>query len=134
MVCPAKHAQSPVSVAKQLGMDYASLGVITTSWGYGMVWMEMRRLRTTEGQSEAALGLLRYSVSNVAKEPGLVQIHVYNSASFHNDLALSLVWDTHIPHRQGSRTGLSISETLNAFGLVEHSIWVEKEARQAELI
>ncbi|MGD0233690.1 MAG: hypothetical protein ABSC55_04035 [Syntrophorhabdales bacterium] len=99
-----------------------------------MVWMEMIRLRTTEGQSEAALGLLRYSVRNVAKEPGLVQIHVYNSASFHSDLALSLVWDTHVPHRQGSRTGLSISETLNAFGLVEHSIWVEKEARQAELV
>ena len=34
---------------------------------------------------------------------------------------------------RGSRTGLTISETLNAFGLVEHSIWVEKEARQAEL-
>ena len=98
-----------------------------------MVWMEMIRLRATEGQTEAALGLLRYSVSNVTKEPGLVQIHVYNSAAFHSDLALSLVWDTHLPHRQGSRTGLTISETLNAFGLVEHSIWVEKEARQAEL-
>lgn len=93
----------------------------------------MIRLRTTVGQSEAALGLLHYSVSNVAKEPALVQIHVNNSVSFRNNLALSLVWDTHIPRRQGSRTGLSISETLNAFGLVEHSIWVEKEARQAEL-
>ena len=99
-----------------------------------MVWMEMIRLRTTEGHSEAALGLLNHSINNLASEPGLVQIHVYNSASFRNDLALSLVWDTHVPHRQGSRTGLSISETLNTFGLVEHSIWVEKEARQAVLI
>jgi hypothetical protein len=98
-----------------------------------MVWMEMIRLRATEGQTEAALGLLRYSVNNVVKESGLVQIHVYNSASFHGDMALSLVWDTHLPHRHGSRTGLTIGETLNAFGLVEHSIWVEKEARQAEL-
>ena len=98
-----------------------------------MVWMEMIRLRATEGQTEAALGLLRYSVSNVVKEPGLVQIHVYSSASFHSDLALSLVWDTHAPYRQGSRAGLSITDTLNAFGLVEHSTWVEKEARQAEL-
>jgi len=98
-----------------------------------MVWMEMIRLRTTEGQTEAALGLLRYSVSHVTGEPGLVRIHVYNSAAFHTDLALSLTWDTQAPHHQGSRTGLSISDTLNAFGLVEHSVWVEKEARQAEL-
>ena len=71
-----------------------------------MVWMEMIRLRATEGQTEAALGLLRYSVNNVVKEPGLVQIHVYNSASFHGDMALSLVWDTHLPHRQGKQDGL----------------------------
>jgi hypothetical protein len=100
-----------------------------------MVWMEMIRLRTTEGRGEAALGLLNHSLNHLTKEePGLVQIHVYNSASFRNDLALSLVWNTHVPHRQGSRTALSISETLNAFGLVEHSVWVEKEARQADLI
>ena len=99
-----------------------------------MVWMEMIRLRTTEGQSEAALGLLHNSVSNVAKEPGLVEMHVYNSASFSNDLALSLLWDTRIALRQGSRTGLSISETLNVFGLVEHSIWVEKESRQVGFV
>jgi len=134
MVSSAKHTEITVRKANKAGTVYASYPLRKATCGCAMVWMEMIRLRTTEGQSEAALGLLRYSVSNAAKEPGLVQIHVYNSASFRNDLALSLVWDTHVPHRQGSRTGLSISETLNAFGLVEHSIWVEKEARQAELV
>ncbi len=98
-----------------------------------MVWMEMIRLRTAAGKGQAAMGLLNYSMSHVAKEPGLVRVHVYNSAAFHNDLALSLIWDTHVPHPQGSRTGLSITETLNGFGLVEHSIWVEQEARQSGL-
>ncbi len=97
-----------------------------------MIWMEMIRLRTTERKGQAALGLLSYSLKRVTDEPGLLRIRVYNSASLHNDLALSLVWDTQVPHRQGSRTGLSISASLNAFGLVEHSVWLQKEQRQAE--
>jgi len=28
---------------------------------------------------------------------------------------------------QGSRAGISISEALKSFGLVEHSIWKERE-------
>ena len=91
-----------------------------------MVWMEMIRLRTTESQSDVALSLLHHSVSRAVEEPGLVQVHLYNSASFRNDLALSLIWNTHVPRQQGSRMGLSIRDTLDRFGLVEYSIWLEK--------
>ncbi len=42
--------------------------------------------------------------------------------------------ESHLGYRcssqhEGSRAGLSISEALKTFGLVEHSIWVEKETR-----
>ncbi len=84
-----------------------------------------------EGKSEAALNLLHRSVRSMLEEPGLMRVHLYNSASFRSDVAVSLVWSTQVP-RQGSRTGLSIRETLNTFGLVEYSIWLENEVRQSE--
>jgi hypothetical protein len=94
-----------------------------------MLWMEMIRLRTTHAQLENVAGLLLDTVRRAVGEAGLVRIHMYNSASYQTDLALSLTWDTNSFHHEGSRAGLSISEALRTFGLVEHSIWVEKDTR-----
>ncbi len=88
----------------------------------------MIRLRTTHAQLESVGGLLLDAVSRAAGEAGLVRIRMYHSASHQTDLALSLTWDTNSFHHEGSRAGLSISEALKTFGLVEHSIWVEKNA------
>ena len=94
-----------------------------------MRWMEMIRLRTTHAQLENVAGLLLDTMRSAVGEAGLVRIHMYNSASYQTDLALSLTWDTNSFQHEGSRAGLSISEALKTFGLVEHSIWVEKDTR-----
>ena len=92
-----------------------------------MLWMEMIRLRTTNAQLGNVAGLLLETMSRAAGEAGLVRVHMYHSASYQTDLALSLTWDTDSLQHEGSRAGLTISEALKTFGLVEHSIWVEKE-------
>ena len=89
----------------------------------------MIRLRTTQAQLENVASLLLETLSRAAGEAGLVRIHMYNSASYQTDLALSLTWDTNFLQHEGSRAGLTISEALKTFGLVEHSIWVEKDTR-----
>ena len=86
-------------------------------------------MRTTEGHLERAADLLLDAARHVAGEDGLVRVHMYDNASFQTDLALSLTWDTNSPDHRGSRAALSISDTLRNFGLVEHSIWLEKGAR-----
>ena len=90
--------------------------------------MEMIRLRTTQSQMEAVARLILDNVKQAARESGLLRVHMYHSANYQADLALSLTWETKDMHRRGSRAGLSISEALKSFGLVEHSIWMEKEA------
>jgi hypothetical protein len=95
-----------------------------------MVWLEMIRLRARQGQTEDVLNLLLNSVRDAAGEQGLSRVYLYNSACCCTELALSLVWNTDPPQRLGSRAGLSISEALKTFGLVDHSIWVEVEMRQ----
>ncbi len=87
----------------------------------------MIRLRTTSAQLENVAGLLVDTMKHAAEETGLVRIHMYNSVLYRTDVALSLTWDTSSFQHEGSRAGLSISEALKTFGLVEHSIWVEKE-------
>ncbi|MBP1747360.1 MAG: hypothetical protein H6Q54_1975 [Deltaproteobacteria bacterium] len=92
-----------------------------------MRWMEMIRLRTPQGQEKKSSKLLVDSAHAAINEPGLKEARVYTNASFYSDLALNLLWDTDIIHHQGSRVGLSISQALASYGLVEHSIWSEKE-------
>ncbi len=72
-------------------------------------------------------GLLLETLRRTAKEAGLVGMRMYHNASYQTDLALSLTWDTNALRHEGSRAGLAISEALKTFGLVEHSIWLEKE-------
>ena len=89
--------------------------------------MEMIRLRTTPSQMQAVARLILDSVKHAAGESGLLRVHMYHSANYQTDLALSLTWETNAMQQRGSRAGLSISEALKSFGLVEHSIWMEKD-------
>jgi hypothetical protein len=91
-----------------------------------MLWTEMIRLKTIDPGAERLNSLFLDARRHVAKEAGLVQARVYSSAHRPNELALSLMWDTGSPERQGSRAGLCISQALQAFGLVEHSVWTEQ--------
>ncbi|MGA3173607.1 MAG: hypothetical protein ABSE25_04180 [Syntrophorhabdales bacterium] len=89
--------------------------------------MEMIRLRTTPGQLDKVARLILDTVGQEAGEEGLLRVRMYHSANYQTDLALSLTWDTNAMLHQGSRAGISISEALKSFGLVEHSIWKERE-------
>jgi hypothetical protein len=40
--------------------------------------------------------------------------------------ALRLFWNTDTPQTQGSMIGLSLTQALKVFGLVDHSVWIEK--------
>ena len=87
----------------------------------------MIRLRTTPSQLPAVARLILDNVGHAAGESGLLRVHMYHSANYQTDLALSLSWETDAMQQGGSRAGLSISEALKSFGLVEHSVWMERE-------
>lgn len=69
-----------------------------------MRWMEMIRQEHRRGR-EKTEKLLADSAHAAIKEPGLEEARVYTNASFYSDLALNLLWDTDMIHRQGSRVG-----------------------------
>jgi hypothetical protein len=90
-----------------------------------VAWMEMIRLRTVPGRIGLATDLLLDLTKGMTAEQGLVRVNLYQRAGLRTDLAMSLVWNTDPPSHKGTRTGLSISELLKTFGLVEHSVWLE---------
>jgi hypothetical protein len=95
-----------------------------------MRWMEMIRLRTSMNDVWLTT-LLSDLMANTTGEPGLVDARLYSHVSFQSDLALSFVWDTDLPERLGSKPGLAIAQTLKEFGLLDHSVWMEKEGQDS---
>jgi hypothetical protein len=93
-----------------------------------MVWMEMIRLRTTTAHMREVDSLLFEATRHAEGDEGLIRLRIYRSASLLTDIAVSLVWDTSPGAAAGSRAGLSISTALKSFGLVDHSVWIEKTA------
>ena len=94
---------------------------------HNVAWMEMIRLRTLPARIEPATDLLLDLMKEVAAEQGLAAVKLYQGAGLRTDLAMNLVWNTDPPSNKGTRAGLSISEVLRTFGLVEHSVWLEGE-------
>jgi len=49
-----------------------------------------------------------------------------------NDCSLCLLWKTQKLEPQGSSVGMHLARTLKKFGLVDHSVWVEKEEKEEQ--
>lgn len=87
-----------------------------------MKWMEIIRVRTAEDRGRMAAELPGLT-GDIARTPGLVDIDVYAHASAYFDFAIFLQWDTDRFQNRGSLPGLSLTQFLKRFGMVDHSVW-----------
>jgi hypothetical protein len=87
--------------------------------------MEFIKVQTV-GSNVAAK--LQNFVTESNKCHGLLEARVYSHAMI-DDCSLCLFWNTDRPEPQGSSVGLHLSNTLRKYGLVDHSVWVEKVER-----
>lgn len=92
-----------------------------------MKWIEMIRLI---GQCDEQRGVDRLIAPEkiVAQEPGVLDAGIYINSNCANELCLQLLWDNDKPQIRGSRVGLSISEALKPYGMVNHVIWIEQRS------
>jgi hypothetical protein len=62
-------------------------------------------------------------------QSGLVETITFRRASLEIDRSIHLHWESERPDQNGSSLalGLRLAKALEEFGLVDHSIWVEKE-------
>ena len=97
-----------------------------------MRWLEMIKIQAAIGEQGTVLKELKALNENVLKNPDcsdLMKIVICAHASIPGNFVICLVWETEYPQTAGSLIGLNVSQSLKAFGLVDHSVWFEKESK-----
>jgi hypothetical protein len=91
-----------------------------------MKWIEIIKLRSAGKASEP----LKPFLSAIAKngQRGLIETRIYHHALWETDWALHLHWESQGPEKYGSALGLRLSQALEAFGLIDHSVWIEEKS------
>ena len=91
-----------------------------------MNWLEIIELRSVNhdsGTLEKDLMNLMNKMDCEGKPRG---IKVYKHATVETDFSVHLYYDTEQTEIRGSKLGLCLVSALKEFGLVNHSIWVER--------
>ncbi len=88
-----------------------------------MIWMEFIKVQTVRANVAAKL---KDFVLECKQCKGLLDAKVFVHAMV-ADCSLCLLWQTEKAEPQGSSLGLHLSSILKKYGLVDHSVWVEKE-------
>jgi hypothetical protein len=93
-----------------------------------MRWLEIIKIQSAIGKESTVKERLQALNQNIPKHPdnlGLVEVTIYHHASVPGFFVIYLKWDTENAQTLGSLVGLNLSQTLKAFGLVDHSVWTE---------
>ena len=91
-----------------------------------MIWMEFIKVQAAHLKVAA---MLQNFVVDCKKCHGLLDAKVFVHAMV-EDCSLCLLWKTARPEPLGSRVGLHLTDTLKKYGLVDHSVWVEKDEKE----
>ena len=91
-----------------------------------MIWMEFIKVQTSQSNVYA---MLKNFVAECRKSKGLLDAKVF-SHTMVDDCSLCLLWKTKRFDPQGSSVGMHLTNTLKKYGLVDHSVWVEKDENE----
>ena len=90
-----------------------------------MKWLEIIELRTTESNREMLETLLMELVEDVDRATEEQAIATYSRVMPYADFGIHLFHDTPDVEHAGSQLGLHISSALKAYGMVNHSTWIQ---------
>ena len=92
-----------------------------------MKWLEIIELRSAGRNRTLLESQLQNVISNeVNQVPKQQTIKVYNHLAVETDFSIHLLHDSKEADIGGSPLGLRLASALKEFGLVNHSIWVER--------
>ncbi len=94
-----------------------------------MKWLEIIELRSADcdrGSLESQLQKLIYEVDRETKKQ---TIKAYSRVMIDTDFSIHLFHDSPDVENNGSSLGLRLTSALKEFGLVNHSVWIEKYSK-----
>ena len=98
--------------------------------------IEIITLRSTRVVCESVLTeFLRHQVreGELQAEGRPVDIKIYTQAGMDSDISIHIHWDKSGKCVNKSSIGFNIVQELKCFGLISHSIWIEKGSKSTEL-
>lgn len=91
-----------------------------------MKWLEIIELRSVGSNRKLLKRQLKALIDEAHKKAEQQAIKVYNHVAIDTDFSIHLLYDSVKADINGSPLGLQLVSTLKEFGLVNHSVWIEK--------
>ena len=92
-----------------------------------MKWIEVITLRFARLLKESVVTELLRQVEQAEKDENLVEIKMYHHATVENDLSIHIHWESEAMNQLKSSLGLQLVHALHDFGLINHSVWIDKK-------
>ena len=92
-----------------------------------MNWLEIIELRSVNHDSGTLEKDLIRLMNKMDCEGKPQTFKVYKHGTVETDFSIHLHYDTEQAETSGSKSGLCLVSALKEFGLVNHSIWVERK-------
>jgi hypothetical protein len=91
-----------------------------------MKWLEFIRVQVGGTPQETIASKILSFTKELKYRPGLTAAEVYVHALVNGDFAIFFLWKTEQHQPMGSSIALTLKEELKKYGLVDHSIWLER--------
>ena len=91
-----------------------------------MKWLEVIHLRSAKQDSELLDTFLDQLVDDIRKEEGSLTCNIYKRADLETDICLELNHGSKQVTLPGSTLGIHLYWQFKRFGMVNHTVWVEK--------
>ena len=99
-----------------------------------MKWVEIITLRSPlkiNGQFiDELLNGVDESDSPTVTPEHLVEIIIYHHSVVETDLSIHIFWESEKENQDKTPLGLKLSSALKPLGLLNHSVWIERAARE----
>jgi hypothetical protein len=90
-----------------------------------MRWTEIIKVYIGKSMRNALNHQLESIVKDLDVAKKRVRVKLYDSMQS-DELSIHLIWEQGESKCWGSEIGISLTQKLNEFGLVSHSIWIER--------
>ncbi len=91
-----------------------------------MKWIEIIELRSTSNTQRQLDTQLRELINQVEKKTEKPEVKLYTSMMVDTDVSIHLFHDSNNVITRGSSLGIRLVSDLKSYGLVNHTIWIER--------
>jgi hypothetical protein len=91
-----------------------------------MKWIEVIKISVAENRRAALEDQIKSVMNNLNRKDHAETVKLYHNL-LDGDLSIHLCWNDGGAQPRGSNTGLCLTHMLREFGLISHSVWLEKE-------